>query len=499
MKIDRLKAGLLKLSLFCAAFTLFMVTGSVVFSNGKYGLRAGLLLPVMGCAAAVFSGLDRLIARHGPSLKRRYWWIVGVCILAVMIANIAHGAAMRYVPSYDLGAIYNGAIGWAEQGSFMASSDRFGEDYFYYFPNNIGGMALLLLPFRLAALLGLRDYYMAAVIFATLLVGVTLLTMLLISRRLFGEERSLLVLAFMLLFPPTCFMGVAFYTDTLAMPFPVMAFYLYLRFRDCRPGREKWLYAALIAISMAVGMQVKFTSVITLIAIILYHLLSAGKTAEEVLQLFGMSGIMIACVILTLNGVVYSGHLDQSRAKALNTPYLHWIMMGLKDEGRYNPNDYAFTRSFKDTDDRDRALREEIFNRIRANGVEGMLDLWNIKAVIDFGDGTLAQSDFFDDFPQNDTALNDLVLYGGERFQLYRYLCSGVYLLFVLYSAIGALRGIRAPSVKAVLPIALWGLTLFLMLWEATGRYASSYLPMFVLGAMGGWEEWTSMLRNTAQ
>jgi len=35
MKIGKLKAGLLKLSLFCAALTLFMVTGSVMFSNGK--------------------------------------------------------------------------------------------------------------------------------------------------------------------------------------------------------------------------------------------------------------------------------------------------------------------------------------------------------------------------------------------------------------------------------------------------------------------------------
>jgi len=107
-----LKGGLLKLSLFCAAFTLFMVTGSVVFSNGTYGLRAGLLLPVMGGTAAIFYGLDRLIARHEPALKRRYWWIAWTCILAVMIANIAHGAAMRYEPSFDLGAIG----GWEKLG-----------------------------------------------------------------------------------------------------------------------------------------------------------------------------------------------------------------------------------------------------------------------------------------------------------------------------------------------------------------------------------------------
>ena len=490
MKIGRLKAGLLKLSLLCAAFTLFMVTGSVVFSNGTYGLRAGLLLLVMGGVAAVFFGFDRLIARYWPALKRRYWWIAGICILAVMIANIAHGAAMRYEPSFDLGAIYNGAIGWVEQGSFMAAKEHFGEDYFYYFPNNLGGMALLLLPFRITALLGIRDYYMVAVVFATLLEGVTLLLVLLIGRRLFGEARSLLVLVFMLLFPPVYFMGAAFYTDTLSMPFPVLAFYLYLRFRDCRTGREKWLCAALIAVTVAIGMQVKFTVVITLIAIILYQLLNAEKTAEDLLQLCGMSGVVIACVTLAFNGIIYTGHLDHYRAKALNTPYLHWVMMGLKDEGRYNPNDYEFTRSFENTDARNEALRKEIFNRIEANGVNGMLDLWNIKAVIDFGDGTLAQSDFFDDNPQNDTALHDLVLYDGQRFQIYRYISSGVYFLFVLLSAFGALRGIRAPSVKAILPIALWGLVLFLMLWEATGRYASNYAPMFALAAMGGWEDY---------
>ena len=56
----------------------------------------------------------------------------------------------------------------------------------------------------------------------------------------------------------------------------------------------------------------------------------------------------------------------------------------------------------------------------------------------------------------------------------------------MLLAASGCLRDIRRRDLRAALPcIALFGMMLFLMLWEARGRYIFSFVPvMLLLGAL---------------
>ena len=56
---------------------------------------------------------------------------------------------------FDMDAIYGGAIEWVETGTFASRYD-----YYYYFLNNLGGMSLLYIFFKLASYLGiLREFF----------------------------------------------------------------------------------------------------------------------------------------------------------------------------------------------------------------------------------------------------------------------------------------------------------------------------------------------------
>lgn len=194
-------------------------------------------------------------------------------------------------------------------------------------------------------------------------------------------------------------------------------------------------------------------------------------------------------VFALFNAYFYSVHIDKDTADRMKIPYSHWIMMSLYKDGRYNPNDYEFTRSFKDPSERETAILEQIKLRVKKRGVVGMLKLFNDKGVIAFGDGTFAQSDFLDDNPANDTFLHSLALYDGEDHETYRYVCSGIYFSLQLLMLVSALSGIfiKKQRVENVLPmLCVFGIMLFLMMWEVTGRYGTNYIPMIMISAVSG-------------
>ena len=104
---------------------------------------------------------------------------------------------------------------------------------------------------------------------------------------------------------------------------------------------------------------------------------------------------------------------------------------------------------------------------------------------------------FLDDDPVNDTALHSLVLYDGSHYEAYRYICSGIYFslqLLMLVSAYGELLKKRQRQENALPLLCVFGIMLFLMLWEVSGRYATNYIPMIIIAAVSGLDVLTEAL-----
>lgn len=484
-----LSAVLIKIFLIAFTFCFIIIIGGVIFANDAYDCTPVIILLLVGVNILLMCVIYRVLVRHTKFLERRYSTLIASGLLFFFVANVAVGFIMRYEPAFDLGAIFTGASQWASTGEFMNQIDKTCDpNYFYYFPNNLGGMSLLFIAFKAVAWLGITDYYAIAMMFNALLAAATVLLITLICKRLFGVSQSVMVMIFVLMSPPFYFIASTFYTDSLSMVFPVLIVYLYLRYLDSGANTKKRVIsAALLGLSCAVGMLVKYTVIIALIAVILYHICTKGF--RSILPFAIASIAAIIGVFALFNAYFYSVHIDKDTADRMKIPYSHWIMMSLYKDGRYNTNDYEFTRSFKDPSERETAILEQIKLRVKKRGVVGMLKLFNDKGVIAFGDGTFAQSDFLDDNPANDTFLHSLALYDGEDHETYRYVCSGIYFSLQLLMLVSALNGIfiKKQRVENVLPmLCVFGIMLFLMMWEVTGRYGTNYIPMIMISAVSG-------------
>ena len=471
--------------LFCFAFT--VIVGSVVFANDS-SLSPAILLLLIAFNITILLLVYRLIRKHVIFVETHLKSIIVFGLILLFVVNVIMGFILRFDPVFDLGAIFTGAKEWVTTGNFMDHMDpTCGTNYFYYFPHNLGGMTLLFVAFKVASLFGMTDYYAIAMITNALLVTMTALMAVLICRRLFGITQSVMALVCILLSPPFYFMASVFYTDSLSMIFPVLVIYLYLKYMDSTTHKHRALFTVLMGLSCGVGMLVKFTVVIALVAVIIHHMLTNRIISS--LRVAAISAVCVAAVLLSFNAYFYSVHLDRASAEKLEVPYSHWIMMGLEGNGRYNPSDYEYTLSFDDKEEQKAAIINRIKERIKDRGPLGMLSLFYEKGIIIFGDGTYAQSDFLDDNPENDTALHSYILYDGEHYQAYQYLCSGVRFtlqLLMLIAAYGTLLQ-KKETYENMLPLlCMFGVMVFFMMWEVTGRYSTNFIPMIIITAISG-------------
>lgn len=418
--------------------------------------------------------------------ERSYPFCLGAVLAVMGIFGFCQMEKLRFVPAFDLDAVYGGAIEWVETGSFP---DYY--DYFDWFPNNLGGLCFLYLVFRVCGIFT-GDYFLAAACVNELLILLTVLFISLSARKLWGSGAGVLALGMTAGILPFWFMADAFYTDSLSLLFPVLAFYLFLEMEEGEgagiPGK-----AVLMGAVISLGALIKPTVLIMAVAAVLALVLNGKWKRAGICA--GAVGIFFLVLTGSFRLYIYGRHLDPALAEWKNTPSLHWIMMGLEGDGGYNPADYEFTRSFGDPVRRDEALLREIGSRIREKGAGGMLQLYSAKLSRCFGDGTLGLSDFLDDTPMHETGLHRYLLYEGAHHDRYRRLCNVFLRGYLLLGALFLVRRIRPAGRQLnsvcyvgglTMALALGGMAVFLMHWETSPRYITNFVPVMVLLAVGG-------------
>jgi hypothetical protein len=189
------------------------------------------------------------------------------------------------------------------------------------------------------------------------------------------------------------------------------------------------------------------------------------------------------------NDYFLKGHLKEPYVANLKTPITHWIMMGLQNGGRYSYDDYEYTRSFP-IENRSNACTDKIKERLNGMSYKDLADLLKEKTLICFGDGTLNESEFLDDYPQNVTKLHDLILFEGSKYKNYSEYCTSILLSIYLFSIIGqtlaAVRKYKYSDLTVVPPLSMMGLWMFLMMWETNSRYITNYSCIMVICCITG-------------
>lgn len=463
------------LSLFACAIFNFPATGC---NPLMVLLLSALWLMLLLLAAGALTRL----AQGKPRLLRRIVVCVLCCMAAVMFA---FGRILETRPIFDFGALHYGAVAWAQTGSLGGY-----EAYFCKFPNNIGGVLFLKNLYAAAAAAGCRDYYLIGTLANILLIVGSAALTIAIARRLAGDQGALTVLLIWAGMLPLYFYAPIFYSDTLSMLFPLLAYLFYLRAAEAAslPGRLAWMAGA--GAACAVGMTIKFTVLIALIAIAL-EILFNGPVKRMLPPLLCASAVC-ALAVASIHAYVYATVLDQEKVVRKSTPYAHWVMMGLKGVGAYNPEDYAFTDAIEDPDERRKADEQMIMKRLRAYGPAGLMAHLGRKSAYLVSSGTYGAEDFLDDNPVYHTVLHEFGLQSGAGFPALSHAAQGLHALLLLLAALSAVRARRGTPLAP--RMAFFGLFLFLLMWEADPRYLLHFWPFLVLSGVMGLAEVKSLL-----
>lgn len=471
------------------------VQPSKLFARGWAILGAALLLGVVVVLARTTSRPVAWLEEH--SRVRRGIGLVLLVVSGWVMLRL--GMAVRFAPGWDAGA----AESWAH-GLAHGSNDREAfELLMNRYPNNLTLTSGLTRWFQLCEALGISSLGMGVVVANVLALGLSLLLTWTVARRVGGATAGYVAVGLALpLVVVSPWLGTA-YSDTLGMIFPIALIWLFLVAKDARRWWQQGLCWIAVGLVGHVGYLLKPTVVFTIIAV--FAGLVVAVVAERRLRL-GVRSVAVA-LVATLVGaaaasVVLSLVVDplrigpQEDEKELAIPVTHFLMMGAQQQGEYSWGgwlgaDVALTESVP-TDERFDHSLEVYLDRVRGWGAGGYLNFLDEKANWIYGDGNFfAFGEGRMNRPQprwefgdpTSAALREWMV---PQYDDYRWVAQArqttwlAVLGLVVVPAFWWRRGVHALP-TAVMRVALLGLTVFLLFFEARARYLYLYLPLFLV------------------
>lgn len=247
--------------------------------------------------------------------------------------------------------------------------------------------------------------------------------------------------------------------------------------------------AAACGLAAVIGSMIKMTVMIALIAAVICWLCLL-KPRDALVY-----GSLCIAIFAMGNGIVrqtmFRAPISAEMYDRHNTPLIHWVEMSIpsggNEYGGYSSYDYAITWGMME----DGASRQEVMDSIYSRMKDKIYTLRYPdrlilaalrKNVAAFGDGTFGMSEMLDDNPVRENWISGYVLEGRDGFPAYQGITSGIYYAYFLLAVLGCIRDIRKHDLSMAMGyIAVFGMMLFLMLWEARTRYFFGFLPIILL------------------
>lgn len=426
------------------------------------------------------------------SIKVSKWiWPALQCLSIVLMLYLAFTLEVSY--SWDWGQLSRTAYECA-QGNDISLIE-----YYARYPNNRFWLAVLTTLFkavnRFSGGASLELCKHVSMVFSVLLTQLTALVVYKTAQKLWSPGKALFIGCITLAFLPFYLYAQFAYTDAPAMLLIACTIYCYVQYKrsnDCKIA--PYIFAAFIGILTALLYQIKIMGLIVPIAILIDAALNIGswKKAKTALIALVVVAIPLASTIgitnLINNRMV---PISEELSETYEFPFTHWVMMGLGKSGGYDQNDVDFTKSFDTYDAKSDATIAKIKDRIADRGILGTAKhLLITKTARTWGNDNLAGSDYTNRGTlKTDTLAYEVLTLGGHK-QFIREIYTGIYHIFmivgILLAAISALRKKKEDPLLFV-RIAVFGVILFMMLWECNSRYLLIVSPLLLLCGYDGW------------
>ena len=486
---------------FAGLIVLAAIAGPVYLGQAYLGgwwlglLSLAVMVPL---SLLLFKRLDRLeltFKKHFGSDKRKYAFaFVGILSILLILQSVMLLYA-DFIPINDLRHVTTAAANLVEKGTdhLHDGLPERHQHYFAVYKNNHMICLMMSLLFRVERLIFGRVIYFLPVVFNVFCLDISLVFMYLCARLLYSEEKALTCAVKGLLFTPLITYAPMYYTDSLAMPWITLAFYLFLRYRraNAEPdngsepvsGRRRAaraiLLAALVGAAAAVGYMIKGSALLIFPALILDMLLRRK-----------VRGLIDAAVMLIVFAVIVR-ILSFSAAAALGIsredsdkyafPTVHWIMMSADGVGGYKADDFAYTHSFEGHDAKVKADLDRLKQKINDQGPLRFTGHLFVKVGVTWADGAY-MAWYYYNFRYNRSLFFR---------SIYFMLIAEIFNFALLFGVFrGFLDGLSRKkdmlSDSFVFRLTFMALFCFLLLWEAKSRYLVSFMLLFCLPVKEG-------------
>lgn len=360
--------------------------------------------------------------------------------------------------------------------------------YFQTYANNIKPMLFLSLLFRLAGFLGFQDPFYFVLLWSTgqVLTAVWSVSVLAGSSKADRERYRIPILFLFVCTLPIWANVQAFYTDS--MSFMTGVFTLALLKISLETPRRGHAAALLVlaGVSAGMGISIKITVLIPLIAgfIVLCF-------CRLPLQKWGYMGIFVLFSAVSWGSIeLWAGSYDiWNAARETCNPAINWIALGLKGNGGWNDNwDYVtYTLSLPSKAEKSKYALQYIRENYR--------EFWNISHLIskmrfNFASGTLGAANYTYYAINEHNLLYESFSPWGKYYWRVSQLCfCYIFSVYTAYLLGGAatlrllLKKREVPGAKVAADLSLFGMALFLMIWEANNRQLYNQVPIIILGA----------------
>lgn len=460
------------------------------------GASNWILLP---CASVIF--LMCMPALSRLRIKEHKAGLFLLCLLAGVL-QIFLVSRYYFYSDWDVETIVDCALAMVDGHDVSRHSN-----YFSMCQNNLVLVTLFGMVGRLAALLGMAEHaYFAILIFQCVINWITSILLCTLVYRLSQSEfaAATACLFYSILVGISPWVSIP-YSDSAALVLPTALLALYVMMK--KTGAVGLIRLFLMAFLTYFGYRIKPHVLILLIAIVMVEGLETIRERRLKIGIGTMKGAAscamgLFCAMLLCNTMAAQVKVEIDENKSLGLT--HYLMMGMNTEefGAFYQRDVSNSWRMETREARREMNLRVMAERIEEMGPVGFAQLMIRKTLTNYNDGTFCwggEGAFYREvLPEPDGFFAPLMrnlFYGpkevyhgeyGRYYGLWRNVVQAAWLLVLLLTIAGAWS--RKNKAVAVTMLAIIGLTIFEMLFEARARYLYGYVPLYILLASFGAE-----------
>lgn len=428
---------------------------------------------------------------------------IAIVMIIIFIIQIILSILTYADCGWDCGIVVRQAIN-------LLKGENFDTYYFAVCSNNIGILLITKYVLKFASIfceITLQTAFLSMIIFNIIMIDIAALFTFLVCKKILGNKSAYFSLLFILpliIFSPYIIVP---YTDTITMVFPILILYIYILIKEQKEkSLTKKILIILEGILATIGLFIKPTAIIVIIAITIVEILRMQKVEIKNLVIVGLIFIM-GC------GISYAGYyfmknrnlgslISKEDYEKYSMTFTHFLKMGMNEQiiekelptknntiyGGYSEWDALTTQTIIGKDEKQKENLQVIEKRLKEFGIAGYADFLYNKANWILSDGTFffgEEGTFWTSEHYNQSKigkfLQELINNKSDKYQNITANVMQVLWILITIGLVFSYTYNEQNNYILISKISIIGIVLFLLLFEGRARYLLNHLPIFII------------------